>query len=46
MDSETEKDLSRLGTYFKNNLVQGVDETFLKYEAKPSFKTFIAEALR
>ena len=45
MDSEIENDLSRLGTYFKNNFVQGIDEIRLKYEAKLSFKTFNVEAL-
>ena len=45
MDSEIENDKSRLGTYFKNNFVQGIDEILLKYEAKLSFKTFSAEAL-
>ena len=45
MDSEIENDLSRLGTYFKNNFVQRIDEILLKYEAKLSFKTFNAEAL-
>ena len=45
MDSEIENDLPRLGTYFKNNFVQGIDEILLKYEAKLSFKTFNVEAL-
>ena len=45
MDSEIENDLSRIGTYFKNNFVQGIDEIRLKYEAKLSFKTFNVEAL-
>ena len=45
MDSEIESDLSRMGTYFKNNFVQGVDEIRLKYEAKLSYKTFNVEAL-
>ena len=45
MNSEIENDLSRMGTYFKNNFVQGIDEFHLKYEAKPSFKTFNVEAL-
>ena len=45
MDSEIENDLSRLGTYFKNNFVQEIDEILLKYEAKLSFKTFNVEAL-
>ena len=45
MDSEIENDLSRMGTYFKNNFVQGIDEFLFKYEAKLSFKTFNAEAL-
>ena len=40
MDSEIENDLSRMGTYFKNNFVQGIEEICLKYEAKLSFKTF------
>ena len=40
MDSENENGLSRMGTYFKNNFVQGIDEIRLKYEAKLSFKTF------
>ena len=38
MDSEIENDLSRLGTYFKNNFVQRIDEILLKYKAKLSFK--------
>ena len=46
MDSEIESDLSRMGTYFKNNFVQGIDDEIrLKYEAKLSFKTFNVEAL-
>ena len=45
MDSEIENDLPRLGTYFKNNFVQGIDEMLLKYEAKLSFKTINVEAL-
>ena len=45
MDSEIENDLSRMGTYFKDNFVQGTDEIRLKYEAKLSFKTFNVEAL-
>ena len=45
MDSEIENNLSRMGTYFKNNFVQGIDEIRLKYEAKLSFKTFNVEAL-
>ena len=36
MDSEIQNDLSRMGTYFKNNFVQGTDEIRLKYEAKLS----------
>ena len=45
MDSEIENDLSRLGTYFENNFVQGIYEILLKYEGKLSFKTFNVEAL-
>ena len=45
MDSEIEIDLSRMGTYFKDHFVQGIDEICLKYEAKLSFKTFNVEAL-
>ena len=45
MDSEIENDLSRMGTYFKNYFVQGIDEICLKYEVKLSFKTFNVEAL-
>ena len=45
MDSEIEKYLTRMCTYFKNNFVQGTDEIRLKYEAKLSFKTFNVEAL-
>ena len=45
MDSEIENDLSRMGTYFKNNFVQGIDEFRCKYEAKLSFKTLNAEGL-
>ena len=30
MDSEIENDLSRMGTYFKNNFVQGIDAIRLK----------------
>ena len=45
MDSEIENDLSRMGTYFKNNFVQGIDKIPLKYEAKLSFETFNVEAL-
>ena len=45
MESEIENDLSRMGTYFKNNFVQGTDEFRFKYEAKLSFKTFNPEAL-
>ena len=40
MDSENENDLSRMGTYFKNNFVQGIEEICLKYEAKLLFETF------
>ena len=45
MDSEIKNDLSRLGTYFKNNFVQGIGEILLRYEAKLSFKTLNVEAL-
>ena len=45
MDSEIENDLSRMGSYFKNNFIQGIDEIYLKYEVKFSFKTFNVEAL-
>ena len=45
MESEVENDLSRMGTYFKNNFVQGIDEIRLIYEAKLPFKTFNVEAL-
>ena len=45
MDSEIENYLSRMGTYFRNNFVQGIDEFRLKYEAKLSFTTFNVEAL-
>ena len=45
MESETENDLSRMGTYFKNNFVRGIDVIRLIYEAKLPFKTFNVEAL-